>query len=91
VKCWSAPAGRHGVARYQVLYDGLKGHRRSASAYATEDASDKAWQRAGLQMAEGRMGNPSRGRHRLHVDKCPGARSIRGAIAISTELVMAPE
>jgi hypothetical protein len=73
VKCWSAPAGRPGVARYQVLYDDLKGHRRSASTYATEDAADKAWQRAGLQMAEGRMGNPSRGRHRLHVDKCPAA------------------
>jgi hypothetical protein len=91
VTCWSAPAGRNGVVRYQALYDDLKGHRRSARTFATEDASDKAWQHAELQMAEGRMGNPSRGRQRLHVDKCPVARSIRGAIAISTELVMTPE
>jgi len=58
-------AGRNGVVRYQALYDDVKGHRRSAGTFATEDAADKAWQRAELRMAEGRMGNPSRGRQRL--------------------------
>ena len=57
--------GRTGVVRYQALYDDVKGHRRSAGTFATRDASDKAWQRAELRMAEGRMGNPSRGRQRL--------------------------
>ena len=57
--------GLSGVVRYQALYDDVKGHRRSAGTFATEDAADKAWQRAELRMAEGRMGNPSRGRQRL--------------------------
>jgi integrase len=57
--------GRTGVVRYQALYGDVKGHRRSAGSFATEDAADKAWQRAELRMAEGRMGNPSRGRQRL--------------------------
>jgi integrase len=57
--------GRNGVVRYQALYDDVKGHRRSAGTFATEGAADKAWQRAELRMAEGRMGNPSRGRQRL--------------------------
>jgi integrase len=57
--------GRNGVVRYQALYDDVKGHRRSAGTFPTEGAADKAWQRAELRMAEGRMGNPSRGRQRL--------------------------
>jgi integrase len=57
--------GRKGVIRYQALYDDVKGHRRSAGTFATEDAADKAWQRAELRMAEGRVGNPSRGRQRF--------------------------
>jgi integrase len=58
-------AGRNGVTRYQALYDDVKGHRRSAGTFATEKAADKAWQRAEARMAEGRMGNPSRGRQRF--------------------------
>ena len=57
--------GRDGVTRYQALYDDVKGHRRSAGTFATEKAADKAWQRAEARMAEGRMGNPSRGRQRF--------------------------
>jgi integrase len=57
--------GRDGVARYQALYDDVKGHRRSAGTFATHAASEKAWQRAEVRMAEGRMGNPSRGRQRF--------------------------
>ena len=58
-------AGRNGVTRYQALYDDVKGHRRSAGTFATEKAADRAWQRAEARMAEGRMGNPSRGRQRF--------------------------
>ena len=57
--------GRSGVVRYQALYEDIKGHRRSAGTFATEGAADKAWQRAELRLAEGRMGDPSRGRQRF--------------------------
>jgi integrase len=57
--------GRNGVTRYQALYNDLKGHRRSAGTFPTEKAADRAWQRAEAKMAEGRMGNPSRGRQRF--------------------------
>jgi len=57
--------GRDGVVRYQALYDDVKGHRRSAGTFATQGAADKAWQRAEIRMAEGRMGDPSRGRQRF--------------------------
>ena len=57
--------GRDGLTRYQALYDDVKGNRRSAGTFATEKAADRAWQRAELRMAEGRMGNPSRGRQRF--------------------------
>jgi integrase len=58
-------ADRDGVVRYQALYDDVKGHRRSAGTFATQGAADKAWQRAEIRMAEGRMGDPSRGRQRF--------------------------
>lgn len=57
--------GSGGVVRYQALYDDVKGHRRSAGTFATEKAADKAWQRAEAKMAEGRMGDPARGRQRF--------------------------
>ena len=57
--------GRDGLPRYQALYDDAKGHRRSAGTFTTEKAADRAWQRAEARMAEGRMGNPSRGRQRF--------------------------
>ncbi len=57
--------GRDGVVRYQALYDDVKGHRRSAGTFATQGSADKAWQRAEIRMAEGRMGDPSRGRQRF--------------------------
>src|SRR6266851_3862162 len=57
--------GRGGETRYQALYDDVKGHRRSAGTFGTRKAADRAWQRAEARMAEGRMGNPSRGRQRF--------------------------
>jgi Phage integrase, N-terminal SAM-like domain len=57
--------GRDGLTRYQALYDDAKGHRRSAGTFATDKAADRAWQLAEARMAEGRMGNPSRGRQRF--------------------------
>src|SRR5712691_8111396 len=57
--------GSSGMRHYQALYDDVKGHRRSAGTFATEKAADRAWQRAETRMAEGRMGNPARGRQRF--------------------------
>jgi hypothetical protein len=57
--------GFGGETRYQALYDDVKGHRRSAGTFGTRKAADRAWQRAEARMAEGRMGNPSRGRQRF--------------------------
>lgn len=57
--------GRNGGTRYQALYTDVKGHRRSAGTFATEKAADRAWQRAEAKIAEGRMGDPARGRQRL--------------------------
>ncbi len=56
---------RDGVTRYQALYDDAKGHRRSAGTFTTRKAADREWQRAEARLAEGRMGNPSRGRQRF--------------------------
>ena len=57
--------GRNGAVRYQALYDDVKGHRRSAGTFAKGKDADKAWQWAEARMAEGRMGNLSRGRQRF--------------------------
>jgi integrase len=57
--------GRSGVTHYQALYDDVQGHRRSVGTFSTEKAAGRAWQRAETRMAEGRMGNPARGRQRF--------------------------
>lgn len=54
--------GRHGETRYQALYDDARGIRQTAGTFATQRAADKAWQRAESKLAEGRLGDPRRGR-----------------------------
>ncbi|RAY10674.1 site-specific integrase [Actinomadura craniellae] len=54
--------GRNGTVRFQALYDDVKGVRQSAGTYATEKEANKAWQRAEAKLAEGRLGDPRRGR-----------------------------
>src|ERR1700738_5598008 len=55
-------AGRDGTVRFQALYDDAKGVRQSAGTYATKREADKAWQRTESKLAEGKLGDPRRGR-----------------------------
>jgi integrase len=54
--------GKDGSARYTAYYDDIRGARRSAGTYPTRKAADRAWQRAEAKVAEGRAGDPARGR-----------------------------
>jgi integrase len=57
--------GQDGKPRYTAYYDDLRGRRRSAGTYPTKRDADAAWQRAEVKLAEGRIGDPRRGRQRL--------------------------
>ncbi len=54
--------GQDGIVRYAALYRDLRGQQRSAGTFATEKRADRAWQRAEARLAEGRIGDPARGR-----------------------------
>lgn len=54
--------GADGKARYTAYYDDIRGVRRSAGTFASEKKADRAWQRAEGKVAEGRAGDPARGR-----------------------------
>jgi integrase len=54
--------GADGKPHYTAYYDDIRGRRRSAGTFATRKRADKAWQRAETKVAEGRAGDPARGR-----------------------------
>jgi integrase len=54
--------GRDGEVPYLACYRDLKGQVRSAGTFASQRQADKAWQRAEAKIAEGRVGDPARGR-----------------------------
>lgn len=54
--------GRDGKPRYTAYYVDIKGRERSAGTFSNRKESDKAWQRAETKLAEGRVGDPARGR-----------------------------
>ncbi|MGH3713664.1 MAG: tyrosine-type recombinase/integrase [Micromonosporaceae bacterium] len=54
--------GRDGKPRYTSYYWDLRGRERSAGTYATKREADKAWQKEEAKVAEGRPGDPRRGR-----------------------------
>jgi integrase len=54
--------GRDGRPRYTAYYVDVKGRERSAGTFSTKKESDKAWQKAETKLAEGRVGDPARGR-----------------------------
>ncbi len=54
--------GRDGRLRYTAYYLDVKGKERSAGTFSTKKDADKAWQRAETKLAEGRVGDPARGR-----------------------------
>ncbi|MFG1949335.1 tyrosine-type recombinase/integrase [Nonomuraea sp. NPDC048826] len=53
---------RSGKSHYTAYYKDLKGAERSAGTFTSKKEADKAWQRAEAKIAEGRLGNPGRGR-----------------------------
>lgn len=54
--------GRDGKARYTAYYLDIRGNERSAGTFPNKKVADKAWQNAEVKVAEGRAGDPRRGR-----------------------------
>ena len=54
--------GRDGKARYTAYYKDIKGRERSANTFSNKKDADRAWQKAEAKLAEGRVGDPARGR-----------------------------
>lgn len=55
-------AGRDGKPRYTAYYWDIRGRERSAGTFSSKKEADKAWQREEVKVAEGRAGDPRRGR-----------------------------
>jgi quercetin dioxygenase-like cupin family protein len=53
---------KSGAECFRACYRDIRGQIQSAGTFAKEREADKAWQRAELKIAEGRLGNPRRGR-----------------------------
>lgn len=58
--------GRDGKPRYTAYYVDVKGRERSAGTFSTKAEANKAWQREESKLAEGRVGDPARGRVTFH-------------------------
>jgi integrase len=54
--------GKDGKIRYTATYVDLRGSIRSAGTFASEKAASKAWQNAEVELRQGRVGDPARGR-----------------------------
>lgn len=54
--------GRDGKPRYTAYYVDVKGRERSAGTFSNKKEADRAWHRAETKLAEGRVGDPARGR-----------------------------
>jgi integrase len=54
--------GKDGRARYTACYLDMCGSLHSAGTFASKKEADKAWQREEAKIAEGRLGDPRRGR-----------------------------
>jgi integrase len=55
-------AGVGGRVRYTAYFIDLQGRERSAGTFAVRKDADRAWQKAELELAAGRVGDPRRGR-----------------------------
>jgi integrase len=54
--------GRNSRPRYTAVYQDLRGERHSAGTFSSKKDADKAWQKAELRTAEGKLNDPRRGR-----------------------------
>src|SRR5262245_9197238 len=66
---WEGPVGyarkrrsTDGRIRYQAIFRDLRGDELSAGTFDSKTKADKAWQRMEARVAEGRAGDPRRGR-----------------------------
>ena len=55
-------ADEDGLLRYTAYYRDAKDRECSAGTFPNKKDADKAWQRAEAKIAEGRLGDPGRGR-----------------------------
>lgn len=55
----------NGKVRYTAVYQDLRGTRRSAGTFSNKKAANKAWQKAEVDLAAGKIGDPRRGRRQL--------------------------
>ena len=53
---------KDGGTRYRACYRDIRGQIQSAGTFARERDANKAWQRAELKLAEGRLSDPRRGK-----------------------------
>ena len=54
--------GRDDRTRYTACYLDIRGRERSAGTYSNKKQAERAWQKAEVRVAEGRAGDPRRGR-----------------------------
>ena len=54
--------GKGGQVRYTATYVNLRGSIQSAGTFGSEKAADRAWQKAEVELRQGRVGDPARGR-----------------------------
>ena len=57
--------GKDGKVRYTAAYRDLRGSIRSAGTFTSERTANQAWQRAEVELRQGRVGDPARGRQTL--------------------------
>jgi hypothetical protein len=53
---------RDGGIRYRACYRDVRGRIQAAGTFSNRRDADKAWQKAETRLAEGRLGDPRRGR-----------------------------
>ena len=53
--------GKDGKPRYTAYYHDLQDRQRSAGTFASKKEADRAWAKAEVALAEGRLGDPRRG------------------------------
>ncbi|GLH99814.1 tyrosine-type recombinase/integrase [Phytohabitans aurantiacus] len=54
--------GKDGKPRYTAYYVDIRGKERSAGTFGDKKAANKAWQKAEVEVAAGKVGDPRRGR-----------------------------
>jgi integrase len=54
--------GKSGKMRYTAYYIDIRGMERSAGTYGSEKLANRAWQKAEVEVAAGKVGDPRRGR-----------------------------